>query len=56
MIDYLCNNNTLFPEYGTSSGSDVDANRNAFYNGMNLERPNNQGTRLTLQNFLSSSD
>ena len=56
MIDYLCNNNTLFPEYGTSSGSDVDANRNAFYNGMNLERPNNQGNRLTLQNFLSSSD
>ena len=56
MIDYLCNNNTLFPEYGTSSGSDVDANKNAFYNGMNLERPQNQGTRLTLQNFLSSSD
>ena len=56
MIDYLCNNNTLFPEYGTSSGADVDADRNAYYNGMNLERPQNQGTRLTLQNFLSSSD
>ena len=56
MIDYLCNNNTLFPEYGKSSGSDVDANRNAFYNGMNLERPQNQGTRLTLRNFLNASD
>jgi len=56
MIDYLCNNNTLFPEYGTASGADVDADRNAYYNGMNLERPQNQGTRLTLQNFLSSSD
>ena len=56
MIDYLCNNNTLFPEYGTSSGSDVDADRKAYYNGMNLERPQEQGTRLTLQNFLSSSD
>jgi len=56
MIDYLCNNNSLFPEYGTSSGADVDADRNAYYNGMNLERPQNQGTRLTLQNFLSSSD
>jgi len=56
MIDYLCNNNTLFPEYGTSSGSDVDANKNAFYNGMNLERPQEQGTKITLQNFLSSSD
>lgn len=56
MIDYLCNNNSLFPEYGTSSGADVDADRNAYYNGMNLERPQKQGTRLTLQNFLSSSD
>ena len=32
MIDYLCNNNTLFPEYGTASGSDVNADRNAYYN------------------------
>ena len=56
MIDYLCNNNTLFPEYGTSSGSDVDADRNAFYNGMNLERPTQQGTRLTLRNFLNGAD
>ena len=56
MIDYLCNNNTLFPEYGKSSGSDVDANRNAFYNGMNLERPQQQGTRLTLRNFLNGAD
>ena len=56
MIDYLCNNNSLFPEYGKSSGSDVDANRNAFYNGMNLERPTQQGTRLTLRNFLNGAD
>ena len=56
MIDYICNNNSLFPEYSTNSGSDVDPDRNAYYNGMNLERPQNQGTRLTLQNFLSSSD
>ena len=56
LIDYICNNSTLFPEYNTNTGADVDPNRNAYYNGMNLERPNNQGTRLTLQNFLSSSD
>ena len=56
MIDYICNNNSLFPEYSTNSGSDVDPDRNAFYNGMNLERPTQQGTRLTLRNFLSSSD
>ena len=56
LIDYICNNSTLFPEYSTNTGADVDPNRNAYYNGMNLERPNNQGNKLTLQNFLSSSD
>jgi len=56
MIDYICNNNSSFPEYGTSSGSDVDATRVAYYNGMNLERPTKQGTKLTLQDFLNASD
>ncbi len=56
MIDYICNNNSLFPEYSTNSGSDVDPDRNAFYNGMNLERPTQQGTRLTLRNFLNGAD
>jgi hypothetical protein len=56
MIDYICNNNSSFPEYGTSTGSDVDATRVAFYNGMNLERPTKQGTKLTLQDFLNASD
>jgi len=56
LIDYICNNSTLFPEFSTNTGSDVEPNRNAYYNGMNLERPNNQGNKLTLQNFLSSSD
>ena len=52
MIDYVCNNNSLFPEYSTNSGADVNPDRNAYYNGMNLERPNQQGTKLTLRNFL----
>lgn len=56
MIEYVTNNLTLFPEYSTNSGADVDPDRNAYYNGMNLERPRQQGTRLTLRNFLSSSD
>ena len=56
MIEYVTNNLTLFPEYSTNSGADVNADRNAYYNGMNLERPRQQGTRLTLRNFLSSSD
>ena len=56
MIDYVCNNTSSFPEYSTSSGSDVKADRNAYYNGMNLERPKQQGTRLTLRNFLTAGD
>ena len=56
MIDYICNNTASFPEYSTNTGSDVNPDENAYYNGMNLERPNNQGTKLTLQNFLNASD
>jgi len=56
LIDYICNNNSLFPEYNTNTGADVDPDRNAYYNGMNLERPQEQGTRLTLRNFLNASD
>ena len=56
MIDYVCNNTSSFPEYSTNSGADVTPDRNAFYNGMNLERPNKQGTRLTLRNFLTAGE
>ena len=56
LIEYICNNNSLFPEYNTNTGADVNPDKNAYYNGMNLERRNQQGTRITLQNFLSSSD
>jgi len=56
MIDYICNNTSSFPEYNQNSGSDVNPDRNAYYNGMNLERPMQQGTRLTLRNFLNASD
>lgn len=54
MIDYVTNNLSSFPEYSTNSGADVSPDRNAYYNGMNLERPDKQGTRLTLRNFLTS--
>ena len=56
MIDYVTNNTASFPEYSTNSGSDVNPDRNAYYNGMNLERPNQQGSRLTLRNFLNAGD
>jgi len=55
MIDYVTNNLSSFPEYSTNSGADVSPDRNAYYNGMNLERPNQQGTRLTLRNFIKQN-
>ena len=54
LVDYLCNNNTAFPEYSTNSGSDVRPDTDSFYSSMNLERPTGQGTKLTLRNFLTS--
>lgn len=53
LIEYIRNNTSDFPEYSTNSGADVNPDKNAYYNGMNLERPNQQGSKLTLQNFLT---
>tara|TARA_Y100000004_G_scaffold187002_1_gene239231 strand:+ start:2344 stop:2919 length:576 start_codon:yes stop_codon:yes gene_type:complete len=55
MIEYVRNNISSFPEYNQNSGADVNPDPNAYYNGMNLERPR-QGTELTLRNFLNASD
>ena len=54
LIDYICNNNTLFPEYNTNTGADVNPDNNAYYNGMNLERPREQGTKFTIRNVLGN--
>ncbi len=56
MIDYVCHNTSSFPEYSTNSGSDVNPDKNAYYNGMNLERPRQQGTKLTIRNFLDQNE
>jgi hypothetical protein len=56
MIEYVTNNLSSFPEYSTNSGADVSPDRNAYYNGMNLERPDGQGSKLTLRNFLTAGD
>ena len=56
MIDYVTNNLSSFSEYSTNSGADVSPDRNAYYNGMNLERPKQQGSRLTLRNFLTAGE
>ena len=56
MIEYVTNNLSSFPEYSTNSGADVSPDRNAYYNGMSLERPDGQGSRLTLRNFLTAGE
>tara|TARA_R100000808_G_C2148575_1_gene156736 strand:+ start:847 stop:1422 length:576 start_codon:yes stop_codon:yes gene_type:complete len=56
LIDYIRNNTSSFPEYSTNSGADVSPDSNAYYNGMNLERPMQKGTKLTLRDFLSAGD
>ena len=56
LIEYVRNNLSSFPEYSTNTGADVNASTENYYNGMNLERPNGQGSRLTLRNFLTAGD
>tara|TARA_R100000808_G_C2136681_1_gene144940 strand:- start:718 stop:1281 length:564 start_codon:yes stop_codon:yes gene_type:complete len=53
MIDYIKNNTSSFPSYSTNSGADVSPSSDNYYIGMNLERPNQQGTKITLRNFLT---
>ncbi len=55
LIEYITNNTGLFPEYNTNTGADISPDRNAYYAGMNLEKPQPQGTKITLQNFLDAS-
>jgi hypothetical protein len=56
MVDYIRNNTSSFPQYSTNTGADVNPDRISYYSNMNLERPNQQGTRLTLRNFLNAGD
>ena len=55
LVDYLCNNSSLFPEYSTNSGANVTPNSNAYYQGMNLERPDKQDTKITIRDFLDTT-
>ena len=55
LVDYLCNNSSLFPEYSTNSGADVTPNSNAYYQGINLERNYGQDNRITIRDFLDTT-
>ena len=53
LIEHIKNNLASFPEYSTNSGEDISPDREAYYSGMNLERPRQKGTEITLRNFLT---
>ena len=53
LIDYIRNNVSSYPAYNTNSGADVSPSTDNYYAGMNLERPSNQSSRLTLRDFLT---
>ena len=53
LIDYIRNNTSSYPEYSTNSGADVNPSRANYYAGMNLERPMQNDTKLTLRDFLT---
>ena len=36
LIDYICNNSALFPEYNTNTGADLSPTQNNYTQGMNL--------------------
>jgi len=55
LVDYLCNNSHLYPEYSTNSGSDVNPDTNPYYQGMNLEKSYMQDTRITIRDFLDTT-
>ncbi len=55
LVDYLCNNSSLFAEFSTNSGSEITPDSNAYYQGMNLERYRVNETKITIRDFLDTT-
>ena len=53
LIDYVRNNTSSFPEFSTNSGADVSPSSDNYYAGINVERPMQKGSKLTLRDFLT---
>ena len=54
LINYLCDNSSLFPEYSTNTGSNINPDSNAYYQGMNLEKYRVYDTKITVRDFLDT--
>ena len=54
LINYLCDNSSLFPEFSTNTGSNINPDSNAYYQGMNLEKYRVYDTKITVRDFLDT--
>ena len=54
LVDYLCNNNHLFPEYNTNSNGDLAPTKDTYFSGIVLDRYE-QKNKFTLRSFLDAS-
>ena len=53
LVDYLCHNNDLFPEYTSNTNEDVRPSRKNYFNGMNTDMmPKKRIGHITLDDFL----
>ena len=52
LISYIRNNVGSFAEYNQNEGADVKPSTANYYAGMNLERPEGQGAKLTIRDFI----
>jgi hypothetical protein len=57
LIDYICNNESSFPEYNTNTGADISPDKTAYTSAMNLDRRvqgNTSRARIALNDFLEA--
>jgi hypothetical protein len=57
LVDYICNNTSLFPEYNTNTGADISPSKDTYTSAMNLDN-RVQGiqrrSKVTLNDFLEA--
>ena len=51
---HLHNNQSNFPELTQNTGEEISPKSQVYYSGINAELPPRQGTKLTLQDFLTT--